>query len=174
VPFLLGLVCQFLFVTITLSPTFIYYFYFIATTLYLPNRNIFLNIDVWKDYRNYVNEIPFDGKSVIYEIKKCGICLVLSSDAHINEGISTNRLFEGLAAGVPLICDNHPFIKKWFGDNVFYIDTSSPDCVYNILKHIDYIKQNPNIVLQKLQQCREIFLENFVLDKQLDRLLANI
>jgi len=132
------------------------------------------DIELWKGYRSYIGEIPFDGTSVIYEIKKCGICLVFSSDSHINAGISSNRLFEGLAAGVPLICDKNPFILKWFEDNVFYIDTTQSNCAEQIINHIKYIRENPSVVLKKMENCRKIFTDNFLLDKQLSLLLLNI
>lgn len=131
-------------------------------------------VEVWKGYNSYSGEIPFNGISVIYEIKKCGICLVFSSDNHINCGIASNRLFEGLAAGVPLICDKNPFIQEWFKDNVFYIDTSRTNCAEQIINHIIYIRANPSIVLKKMAKCRKIFIDNFLLDKQISSLLLNL
>ena len=131
-------------------------------------------VELWKGYSSYSGEIPFNGVSVIYEIKKCGVCLVFSSDNHINSGIASNRLFEGLAAGVPLICDKNPFIQEWFGDNVFYIDTTDLNCVGQIINHINYMRENPSIVLEKMEKCRKIFIDNFLLDKQISSLLLNI
>ena len=135
---------------------------------------IFQGVEVWKGYKSYKCEIPFDGISVIHEIRRCGICLVFSSDSHINSQICSMRLFEGLAAGVPLICDNHPFIQKWFGDNVFYVNKGDNNCVDEIVKYIGYIKNNPDIILKKMENCRKIFLDNFLLDNQLSILLTQI
>jgi len=134
-------------------------------SIYGPTK--FLNVNVWKGFPSYKGEIPFDGVSVIHEIKKCGICLVLSSVSHIQCEIASNRLFEGLAAGVPLICDNNLFIHKWFGNNVFYIDTNDPNCHEQVKEHVDFIKNNSDIVIEKLKRCREIFLTNFLLHEQI-------
>ena len=38
---------------------------------------IFHGIRPWEGYRNYKGEIPFDGISMIKEIAKCGIALVI-------------------------------------------------------------------------------------------------
>jgi glycosyltransferase involved in cell wall biosynthesis len=91
-----------------------------------------------------------------------------------SDGIASNRLFEGLAAGVPLICDKNPFIQEWFKDNVFYIDTSRTNCAEQIINHIIYIRANPSIVLKKMAKCRKIFIDNFLLDKQISSLLLNL
>jgi hypothetical protein len=141
--------------------------------IYGPRR--FLGINVWEGYNNYVDEINFDGISIIHEISKSGICLVLSSEEHKNSQICSNRLFEGLAANVPLICDDNLFIKRNFKDNVFYIDTFDEDLAFEqIKKHIEFIKSNPDIIKTKLGNCRSIFLEKYVLDKQLNILIDKI
>jgi len=141
--------------------------------IYGPRR--FLGINIWEGYKNYVDEIQFDGVSIVHEISKSGICLVLSSEEHKNSQICSNRLFEGLAANVPLICDDNLFIKRNFKDNVFYIDTFDEDLAFDqIKKHIEFIKSNPDIVKTKLENCRNIFLEKYVLDKQINILIDKI
>jgi glycosyltransferase involved in cell wall biosynthesis len=134
------------------------------------------NVNVWQNWNQYKGEIPFDGVSIVNVIKRCGACLVLSSPSHVKFEISSNRLFEGLAAGVPLICDNHPFIKKWFGDNVFYIDTNDSTCHEQVLRHIAFIKDpnNTEVVIHKLQECRNVFLTNFMLHHQLETIINNV
>jgi hypothetical protein len=135
----------------------------------------FLGINIWKGYKSYAGEINFDGTSIIHEINKSGICLVLSSESHKNSQICSNRLFEGLAAGVPLICDNNPFIKKIFNNNVFYVDGVDEELSYNqIVNHINFIKKNREVVKNKIKECRRIFLDKFLLSKQLNELLNNI
>lgn len=134
----------------------------------------FLNVNVWEGFASYKKEIPFDGVSVIHEIKKCGICLVLSSMSHIKYEIASMRLFEGLAAGVPLICDNHSFVHKWFGNNVFYIDINDPNCHEQVKDHIEFIKNNNDVVIEKLKRCREIFLTNFLMHEQIKTLINSV
>ena len=53
---------------------------------------IFQNVKVWEGYDSYVREIPFDGFSMLDEISKAGIALVLSSPAHKNAELMSNRL----------------------------------------------------------------------------------
>ena len=145
---------------------------FKIVSIYGPK--LFLDVNVWEGFMSYRGEIPFDGISTINEIKKCGACLVLSSISHIQVGIASNRLFEGLAAGVPLICDNNPFIKKWFGDNVFYVDMNDENCHEQVIECIQFIKTNNDIVIEKLKRCREIFLTNFLMHEQLKQILTTI
>lgn len=136
---------------------------------------IFLNINIWKGYNSYSSEINFDITSIIHEINKSGICLVLSSESHKNSQIFSNRLFEGLAAGVPLICDDNSFIRKIFNNNVFYIDGVDEELSYNqIINHIYFIKNNQDIVKNKIENCRKIFLDKFLLSKQLNDLFNKI
>ena len=54
---------------------------------------LFQGVKVWDGYDSYVNEIPFDGVSMIDEIHKAGIALVLSSQAHKDSELMSNRLF---------------------------------------------------------------------------------
>jgi hypothetical protein len=121
----------------------------------------------WTGYACYKEEIPFDGYSIVQKIHDCGVCIVLSSQPHIDDSVCSCRLFEGLAAGVPIIADKNPFFITWFGDNLFYIDTEDTDAAVSQIKtYIEYIKENPEEVLVKIENCRKIFLEYFILDKQ--------
>lgn len=139
-------------------------------SIYGPNRD-----KCWDNYKTYMGEIDFDGKSVVYKIHECGICLVLSSENHIEDSVCSNRLFEGLAAGVPIISDKNPFIQKWFGDNIFYIDNDDIEkASEKICEYITFFKENPEKTLEKMKNCREIFLTHFLLDTQLSNLIENI
>jgi glycosyltransferase involved in cell wall biosynthesis len=129
-----------------------------------------------KKYKSYIGSIPFDGgKTIVKTINECGVCLVLSSDLHIEDGVNSCRIFEGLAAGVPIISDKNPFIQKWFGDNIFYIDNQdSSIAVEQIKEHIEFFKNNPNETLEKMKKCREIFLNNFLLEKQFLKVINDV
>lgn len=142
-------------------------------SIYGPER--IYGVRVWDGFKNYKYKIPFDGVSVIYEIHKCGICLALSSDEHVESEIASNRFFEGLAAGVPIIANPNPFIVEWFGDNVFYVDLTKPGSIAGqISEHIKYFKENPENTLKRMQNCRNIFLRNFTLDGQLQLIINSI
>lgn len=138
-------------------------------TLKIYGPKIFQGVDVWEGYKSYVSEIPFDGVSMVNEISKCGIALVLSSAAHKESQLMSNRLFESLAAGAAIICDENPFAKKHLGDTIFYFDARDPiDQQHkDILKHISWIKQNPEETMQKVKKAQSIFLNTFSLDKSI-------
>jgi len=145
---------------------------------FLDNSQILLCYGLkesWKHYKTYQGELPFNGTSIIHKIHQCGICLVLSSTLHIDEGICSCRIFEGLAAGVPIIADKNPFFEKWFGDNIFYIDAEDTEiAAKQIYDYIDFFKSNPEETMLKMENCRKIFLENFLLDKQLLDVIENV
>lgn len=130
---------------------------------------IFQNVKVWDGYANYVREIPFDGVSMLDEIAKAGIALVLSSQAHKNSELMSNRLFESVAAGALIICDENKFAKKFFGDSLLYIDSrcSVEKIFEGIQKHLTWAKTNPDEALAMIAKAQEIFKEKFTLKKNL-------
>lgn len=130
---------------------------------------LFQGVRVWAGYKSYVDEIPFDGVSVLREISKAGIALVLSSASHKESEIMSNRLFESVAAGALIICDENPWAKKYFGDCLLYIDTrcSTDEVVAQIQQHMKWIDANRGQALQKIARAQEIFTENFDLIKNL-------
>jgi hypothetical protein len=132
-------------------------------------------IDVWEGYRNYVKSIPFDGKTIINEIASCGIALVLSSEAHCQSSLMSNRLFEGLAAGAVIVADQNPFIKKYFGESVLYFDNTGTvkEVTEQIIGCYEWIKKNPEQARSMATKAQQIFLEKFDLSKQLQELLTN-
>jgi hypothetical protein len=128
--------------------------------------------NVWNGFKNYIDEIPFDGQSIIHYINACGIGLVLTSIEHVNDELVSNRLFECICAGVPIIANHNNFIKKWFSDNVFYIDIINSEIAYNqIVENVDFIKKNRHVVLGKILKCREIFQKHFTLGRQFTNLV---
>ncbi|HUB27510.1 MAG TPA: glycosyltransferase [Tepidisphaeraceae bacterium] len=136
---------------------------------------IFQGVNVWEGYQTYSGQIPFDGVSVMREINRCGIALVLSSDAHKESELMSNRLFESLAGGAFVICDENPFAAKFFGDCLLYIDgRQPPDVVYAaVTRHIDWIKSNPDKALEMARKAQAIFREKFSLDKSLADIYTN-
>jgi len=131
-----------------------------------PNENI--------DIKDYMGAIPFDGTSVIDILQQQGIVLVFHSDIHNIESIPSSRIFEAAAASTVIICDENPFVKKHFGDSVFYIDTSaSGESIFNqIKKHLHTIFQNPNGALKMAKKAHEVFIKKFTMEKQLLHLQA--
>ena len=124
---------------------------------------------VWEGYKSYRGQIPFDGVSAIDEINKAGIALAFSSEAHVDAGLMSSRLFESLAAGAVVIADENPFAQKHFGDALLYVDTRrTPEhTVDQILEHVRWIRKNPDAAKALAQKAQNIFKERFTLDRSL-------
>lgn len=126
---------------------------------------IFQGVRVWAGYESYVKEVPFDGISMIHEISRAGISLVLSSQAHKDSGLMSNRLFESIAAGALVICDENPFARKFFGDSLLYVDgrCSADQLVEDILRHLEWARENPAGALERIARAQDIFCSRFTL-----------
>ena len=143
------------------------------TSIYGPRK--YMNMVPWAGYKTYKGELPFDGKSVIMKVKECGICLVLSTVSHIRNEVCSMRIFEGIAAGVPIICDDNPFFRTWFGDNVWDVEGDTiEDQNKSIQDHIVYINENEEYVMRKIKECREIFVRHFSFDVQFQKLINRL
>lgn len=137
---------------------------------------IFHGVKVWEGYDSYVKEVPFDGVSMIGEISKAGVSLVLSSQAHKDSELMSNRLFESIAAGALIICDENQFAKTFFGDALLYIDSrATVERTFDALvNHMDWAKQNPQLALQKIKLAQDIFREKFGLIRNLSDIYAGL
>lgn len=130
---------------------------------------LFQGVQVWKGYNSYVREIPFDGVSMLDEIAKSGIALVLSSQAHKDSELMSNRLFESVAAGALVICDENNFAKKFFGDSLLYIDSRcTVEEIFSAIEaHLAWERNNPEKALAMIERAQAIFKEKFSLKKSL-------
>lgn len=137
---------------------------------------LFQGVNVWEGYSSYQHEIPFDGVSMIHEIAGCGAALVLSSDAHKKSGLMSNRLFEGLAAGALIICDENPFAQKHFGDSLLYIDCSeSVEKQFDsIMQHLNWAAENQEQARSIAEKAQSIFLDKFALDLELSNIYKKL
>lgn len=126
------------------------------------------------DSQNYMGSIPFDGISVIKVLQQHGIALVIHSEIHNIEAIPSPRIFEAAAASTVIISDENPFVKKHFGDSVFYIDinTTGENIFNQIQAHIQTILKNPKRALRKAKKAHRIFIDNFTMEQQLLQLQA--
>lgn len=120
----------------------------------------------WEGYSCYKGEIPFDGRSIIKKINEAGICLALNSAVHNLNHTVSNRIFEAAAAGAVIISDDNPFVRKYFGDSVFYVDITKneDELVDDVLCLIDYITANESIAYHMACDSQEIFLKYLTLD----------
>jgi len=108
--------------------------------------------------------------------KEYGISLLIHSQEHMLEGIPTSRLFEAVANGALAISDQHYFIRKNFGDNVLYFDAfdTTENMYKQIKEHIIWARNNPDLVHEKTKRAHEIFVNNFSMDKQMEKLWSSI
>jgi glycosyltransferase involved in cell wall biosynthesis len=126
--------------------------------------------------QSYRGLLPFEADSIYHAIQKAGICLVLHSDHHIMMKFPTARIFEAAAASAYIISDKHPFVVKYFGDTVFYIDRNAPgdQIAKQIFRHIAWIKSNPIEAQKKAQAAHAIFARSFTLEQFIDQLFENL
>ena len=145
-------------------------------TLRIYGPKVFQGVKVWSGYNSYVREIPFDGVSMIGEIAKAGIALVLSSQAHKQSELMSNRLFESVAAGALVICDENNFANKFFGDSLLYIDTRcSIEKIFDeISKHLVWAETNVDEALKMVAKAQDIFRQRFTLKKNLTDLYLGL
>ena len=117
--------------------------------------------------------IPVNGRSLLDAQHKAGISLLLHTQLHLNGGAPTGRIFEAAAAKTVIISDKHPFIEKYFGDNVFYVDTSQD--YETMFKQIDnymhWIYAHPQQAKQMAENCNTIFRQQFSMEAQLMKLI---
>jgi len=128
----------------------------------------------WDGYACYKGPIPFDGRSILKEVNRCGICLVLSSDIHRRAGAATNRVYEACTAGAVIISDENEFMLRWFKDAALFIDYNKndpKDTFRQIMEKYDWIVQHKEEALALAKKAQDIFRKNFALDKQLYQLV---
>lgn len=128
----------------------------------------------WQDFgESYKGQIPFDGISLIDKIREAGIALCLHSEVHNKNGIPTGRVFEAAAAHAIIISDRNPYIEKYFGNNVLYIDrTDDLEKLYTqIQAHQQWIYQHPVEAKQLANQANKIFTDNFTMEKNVLKLI---
>lgn len=134
------------------------------------------NMQPWKGYKSYVDEIPFDGFSILQRINECGICLVLSSDGHRRAGAVTNRLYEACTAGAVIISDDNPFMLKYFSDAALFIkyNKKDPGDTYSqIMEKYNWIVTHKDEALNIAKRAQQIFLDKFALEEQLKQIIKN-
>ena len=124
----------------------------------------------WEGYECYQYSIPFDGFSILKEINKCGICLVISSDIHRRAGAVTNRAYEACAAGAVIISDENEYMKEYFSGAALFINynKNNPQDTYRqIMEKYQWIVTHPDDALDLARKAQMVFKEHFGLEKQL-------
>lgn len=130
----------------------------------------------WEGYKCYQYSIPFDGFSILDEINKCGVCLVLSSDIHRRAGAATNRTYEACAAGAVIISDDNEFMQHYFKDAALFIEynkNNPKDTFEQIMEKYRWIVEHKEEALEMARKAQEVFRENFALDNQFLAIVNN-
>lgn len=133
-------------------------------------------VKLWTEFGCYRGEIPFDGVSLIDTIRNSGVSLVLSSPAHIESELMSNRLFEALAAGVNIICDENAFAKKYMGDSVLYLDmnASPAQIVKQLEEHLSWLNHHPDEAYAMAVKSQEVFFKTFNLKERIKYIYNNL
>lgn len=143
--------------------------------IYGPN-SLWNTKNLWGDFKNYRGEIPFDGRTIIERIHQSGIVLALNSPIHNYNGTVSNRIYEAAASGAIIISDDNKYVRRYFGDSVFYIDIqkNENEQIEDIKKILKCIKDDPDTALQMAQRAQKIFIERLSLDNQVRGLISFI
>jgi hypothetical protein len=129
----------------------------------------------WAGFKNYVGELPFDGKSVFEVASQCGAVLVLSSKDHLQDQIMTSRLFEGIASGATIIGDSHPFFTDHFPNEIQTFDNqaSFEDQASEIIEKLNAVNSNPENTVRNIELCQKIIKDYFNLASQLEGIVSH-
>ena len=129
----------------------------------------------WEGYQGYIGELPFDGgASVVKENASLGAALILSQPEQIESQFMASRFYEALAAGAVVICNEHPFARKRFGDSVLYFDPEEEGGVGQILSHLQWMNENPDAATEMARKAQQIYLEEFTPEVALQKLYESI
>ena len=119
----------------------------------------------WPDInpKSYGGTPAFDGDSVQARYADNGIGLCLLSDAHLRDDIVSNRIFEITSVGAIAICCDVPWIRRHFGDSVYYIDQELPDAalVRAVEQRVRDIYADPDAAVARAARARQIFEQHF-------------
>jgi hypothetical protein len=137
-----------------------------------PFMNIYgpaelFGVKVWRDFKSYRAEIPFDGKSLLTLANQHGVYLCLSSDAHVDANLLSNRIFEAAASGSLIIANRHRAAEEFFGDSILWLQSSDEETMADEVEaHMSWANSNPEESLLKAQASQLIFRETLLLSKQ--------
>ncbi len=113
--------------------------------------------------RGYFGSPPFDGEAVQKTYARCGVGLAVLSKNHTLDDIISNRIFEITSVGAAAICPDIPWIRKWFGDSVWYYDPFGTviDTLTRIDEAMSEIVADPQGTARRAADARAIFEREF-------------
>ena len=126
----------------------------------------------WKGFKSYKGEIPFDGVSMTRVMRQYAAVLAVSSPAHIKSETSSSRVFESIAAGVPVISDENPHVKHLFGDLVYYFSgANNKECAQSAMAALKEINSNPAEARNRVISAQALMAERFCFEPCFERAL---
>src|SRR5271157_1055011 len=127
------------------------------------------------DARSYGGMLPFDGESVQRRYAANGLGLCLLSEDHRRDDVVSNRVFEVASVGAIAISADIPWLRRRFGDSLYYVDQSLPPAylVRQILLRRDEIYRDPQAAIEKAHRAREIFERQFAAEVLLGNAVAH-
>ncbi len=125
--------------------------------------------------KSYGGALPFDGESVQRKYAASGIGLCLLSEDHCRDDVVSNRVFEVASAGAIAISADIPWLRRHFGDALYYVDQSLPVpyLVRQILLRREEIYRDPQAAMEKARRAREIFERQFAAEVLLENAVAH-
>lgn len=142
-----------------------------AADFYGPNK--LEGISPWEGFSSYKGEIPFDGVSMTKVMRQYGAVLAVSSPAHIKSETSSSRVFEGIAAGVPVISDENPHVKHLFGDLVYYFSGGNEqERAQSVLAALQEINSNPTEARRRVIRAQELMAARFCFEPCFERAMS--
>jgi hypothetical protein len=144
-----------------------------AADFYGPSK--LEGISPWEGFISYKGEIPFDGVSMAKVMQDYAAVLAVSSPAHIKSRTSSSRVFEGFAAGVPVISDENAHVKKLFGDLVYYFrGATEAERAQSILDALQRINQNPEEARNRVIAAQSLLAQRYCFEPCFDSALARV
>lgn len=131
-------------------------------------------INPWAGFTSYQGEIPFDGSTMFRTMQGYGAVLAVSSPAHLKSKTASGRVFEGLAAGVPVISDENPHIRHQFGDLIYYFNGDSEhERADSIQRAFESIRSNPQEAARRVTEAQAIIAREYSFEVCLERALEH-
>ena len=111
----------------------------------------------------YRGVLPFDGEAPQRTYAQNGAGLVLLSESHLRDDIISNRVFEICSAGAAAIACDTPWLRKHFGDALYYFDQRAPARhIAQRLRDILFeIQEDPAAAAARAAEGRKVFENRF-------------
>jgi len=134
-----------------------------------------LHIDPWAGFTSYRGEIPFDGSGIFSAIHEYRAALAVSSPAHIKSRTSSSRSIEAFAAGVPVISDENPHVRKQFGDLVYYFaGDSEKERAESIEAAFEQIRSKPAEAAERVRAAQALISQTYCYEATLEALAGHV